>query len=373
MKAAGEEEIKVAGIEPGKVRDIPMFFIVGRPRSGTTLLRTLFDAHPQVNIPLECKFVLDLYPRYGKTRNWTAKDLENFQKDLSEQLLFKTWKTDEEELRANLLECRGKNSYGTVCKTVYATYRSFFEKAGLKWFGDKNPGYTIYTKKLLKIFPDARFIHIVRDYRDNLVSIKDVDFELPVPSLVTMKWKLFYRKFLKDSREKPESYYLIRYEDLVSEPVEEFRRLCDFLGLPFNRSVFDFTDKKDEIFKAYPKEFVTTYHANLLNKVNSSRVGVWKKKLTEKEIRVCDHTVGTLAEEAGYERKYKKTSPATSIRALPGIFLARFLAFLTVLVDRLPYKLRINILNKWPLRIAMFYLRIFRPGKVKEVHGEIFK
>jgi len=373
LKPEGQEKIKTKTVGPEDVRDIPMFFIVGRPRSGTTLLRTLFDAHPHVNIPLECKFALDLYPRYGKIRDWTVKDLESFQKDLNEQLLIKTWKLDEKELRSNLPRCEGENSYGTVCKMVYATYRSFFKKEELKWFGDKNPGYTIYTRKLLKIFPGAKFIHIVRDYRDNLVSIKDVDFELPVPSLVTMKWKLFFRKFVRDGKKNPSAYYVIRYEDLVSEPVEEFRKLCDFLGLAFDDSVFEFTEKKDEIFKTYPKEFVTTYHSNLLNKVNRSRVGVWKEKLTEKEVRVCDHTAGDLAEEAGYERKYKKASLITKTRALPGIFLARFLAFLTVLVDRLPYKLRINILNRWPLRIALFYLKIFRPGKVKEVHREIFK
>lgn len=373
MKPGMQEAILSGKQVTEKNGNIPLFFIVGRPRSGTTLLRTLFDAHPNVNIPLECKFALDLYPRYGKIKNWTRKNLVDFKKDLEEQLFFKTWKLDEKELETNLLQCEGESSYGEVCKAVYGAYRSFFEKEELLWFGDKNPGYTIYTRKLLKIFPGARFIHIVRDYRDNLVSIKDVDFELPVPALVTMKWKLFFRKFMKDSLSMPSSYYIIRYEDLVADPRSEFRKLCGFLGLPFHERVFEFPEKQEEIFKAYPKEFVTTYHANLLNKVNMSRVGVWKEKLSESEIRVCDHLAGKTAEEAGYERKYFRASLATRLRALPGMFLARTLAFLTLIVDRLPYRLRINILNKWPLKVALLYLRIFRPGKVKEVHGEIFK
>jgi hypothetical protein len=61
------------------------------------------------------------------------------------------------------------------------------------------------------------------------------------------------------------------------------------------------------------------------------------------------------------------------MRAFPGIFLAYTLAFLTKIVDLLPYKLRINILNKWPLKVAMFYMKVFRPSRVKEAHKEIFK
>lgn len=358
---------------PEKIKDIPIFFIVGRPRSGTTLLRTLFDAHPQVNIPLECKFVNDLYPRYGRIKDWKERCIASFLKDLKKQLLFSTWKIDEKELEQNLRQCIGENSYSTVCKAVYASYASLFPKEPLLWFGDKNPGYTIYTKRLLKIFPDAKFIHIVRDYRDNLVSIKEVDFELPVPSLVAMKWKFFYKKFRKDSLRKPGSYYIIRYEDLVERPEDEFGKLCDFLGLPYREEVFNFPDRKDDIFKTYPKEFVTTYHANLLNKVNKSRVGVWEKKLSEKEIKLSDYTVGKLAGEAGYERKYDKASFSVRLKAFPGILLAYLLSFFTKIVDLLPYKLRINILNKWPLKVAIFYMKVFRPSRVKEAHKEIFK
>ncbi|NQU34666.1 MAG: sulfotransferase [Bacteroidetes bacterium] len=49
-----------------QLNKIPFFFVVGRPRSGTTLLRTLFDAHPNVSFPPECQFIINLYPKYGK-------------------------------------------------------------------------------------------------------------------------------------------------------------------------------------------------------------------------------------------------------------------------------------------------------------------
>ncbi len=61
-----------------KQKGIPIFFVVGRPRSGTTLLRTLFDAHPNVLVPPECQFIINLYPKYGKVTNWSKKNLESF-------------------------------------------------------------------------------------------------------------------------------------------------------------------------------------------------------------------------------------------------------------------------------------------------------
>ena len=67
-----------------ELSQIPFFFIVGRPRSGTTLLRTLFDAHPNVTIPPECQFIVNLYPKYGKTSNWTESLLLSFHEDLLE-------------------------------------------------------------------------------------------------------------------------------------------------------------------------------------------------------------------------------------------------------------------------------------------------
>ncbi len=350
-----------------EINKLPVFFILGRPRSGTTLLRTLFDAHPNVIIPPECKFILDLYPKYGKKKNWSQKDLEEFYNDLIGQWRFDTWKIDGEKLKSDLAAYVGKNDYSTICKVVYLHYSSFFEKENILWIGDKNPGYTIYSERLLKIFPQAKFIQIIRDYRDNYVSVKDVDFELPIPSLVATKWRLFYNRVKKASAKYPDRFITVKYEDLCDDPERYMNDLCDFLGLEYRPEVLNFHEKKDDVFKTYTKEFITRYHANLLNQVNKSRTGMWKTRLTEKEIRLADLAVGDIAEEAGFPRRYNHFGPAWYLRALPGIMLAYTLAILTKIVDKMPYRLRMNVLNKWPLALAGTYLRIFRPAKYKEL------
>ena len=65
-----------------KVEKIPVFFILGRPRSGTTLLRTLFDAHPNVATPVECAFIINMRQKYAKVTNWTKELLTSFHEDV---------------------------------------------------------------------------------------------------------------------------------------------------------------------------------------------------------------------------------------------------------------------------------------------------
>ena len=355
------------------IANIPMFFVVGRPRSGTTLLRTLFDAHPEVTFPPECQFIINLYPKYGSTTIWNKENLESFYNELVSEWLFDTWKVNNEKLKERLMLFTGRHTYGTICKVVYLEYNSLFDKKNVKFIGDKNPGYAIYTKLLLKIFPEAKFIHILRDYRDNFVSIKNVDFELPVPSLVVQKWKFFYKKFNKDSRSLPGRYRVINYEKLVTNPESEFGSLCDFVGIDLDKSVFSFHQKKDEMLKHYPEGYIKTYHTSLMEKINTSKIGVWQKQLSNRQVKLMDYTIGSIAEEAGYKRKYLKTGVIIPVIALPGRIYAAILALATRIVDTFPYKVRSAILIKGPLFLAKLYLSIFNRKKYREMNAAIIK
>ncbi len=351
-----------------KLADIPFLFIVGRPRSGTTLLRTLFDAHTQVAIPPECQFIVNLYGKYRKKTHWSKQDLIVFYHELQKQWRFDLWKLDEELLMKNLLELEGKQSYGNICKSVYLTYQSVFPKDKIMLIGDKNPGYTIYTKRLLKIFPNAKFIHITRDYRDNFVSIKNVDFELPLPSLAAQKWVYFYKKIRRDALKNPKAYMHIRYEDLVAQPEESMNILCQFAGIPFQIEIFNFHEKKEDVLKLYEPGFLEKYHASLLKKVNTSRVGLWKKQLSQKEIKHLEYTVGQCGEEAGYKKTNTQFGFLTPIQVLPGRTVAATLNIATIIIDQLPPTIRMNVLSKGPRFIGKLFLKLFNPKKLKEIN-----
>lgn len=356
---------------PGQLEDIPIFFVVGRPRSGTTLLRTLFDAHPNILVPPECQLIVNLYPKYGKTKNWTEDRIKSFYEDLQTQWRFDLWPLEQKNLYRSLMACKGQNDFGTICKVVYQEYRSIFKHGMLLALGDKNPGYTIYTKRLLKIFPEAKFIHIIRDYRDNFVSIRNVDFELPFISVTVSKWRYFVRRFRKASNQHPGTHLEIKYEDLVSDPESKFRELCEFIGVPFSDKPFDFYKKSEEVLKIYPNDLILKYHSSLLKKINTSRTGLWKNELTESELRVADAVAGKLADSTGHGRIYPRPGILAKLRSIPGQCFASLLYMLTWTIDSFPYKLRMAILSKAPLVVGRFYLSIFNRKKLREVDERI--
>lgn len=358
-------------LDARQIQDIPIFFVVGRPRSGTTLLRTLFDAHPNVIVPPECQLIVNLYPKYGKISMWTNENLQNFYHDLQSQWRFDVWPLDQKILKRSILACEGENDFGTICKVVYAEYRSIFKHGMLLALGDKNPGYTIYTRRLLKIFPEAKFIHIIRDYRDNFVSIRNVDFELPFISVTVSKWRYFVKKFRKSSQKFPGTHLELKYEDLAANPEKTFNDLCDFIGIPFSEKPFDFYKKSEEVLKIYPNDLILKYHSSLLKKINTSRTGLWKKELSESELRVADACAGKYAASTGHDKIYPEPGLKARISSIPGKCFARFIYILTWIIDSFPYRLRMAILSKAPLLVGRFYLSIFNRKKLREVDERI--
>ncbi len=340
---------------------VPIFFIIGRPRTGTTLLRSLFDAHPDVQIPWECQFVLNLYPRYGKVKHWTKALIDNFYADLIEQWQFSSWNINHDKLKTDLHAHEGESSYVKVCETVYLNFISFYPKKEIKLIGDKNHGYTIYTDRLKKIYPDAKFIYILRDYRDNYHSVTKVDFELPVISLVTYKWKYFYKKALKAAEKYPGSFYFIRYEDLATDPHLHFKKICEFLGIEYLPEVFEFYKMKEKASEVYPDDILQKHHKSLFNPINTSRLGLWKQSLSSSQIKIADQVAGKYADLAGYERQYKEYNLLTTLKAAPGTTYASLLYLMTYIIDRFPYRLREKLLSKGPLWLAKVF------GKLKQL------
>ncbi len=232
------------------------------------------------------------------------------------------------------------------------------------FFGDKNPGYTIYTERLMDIFPGAKFIHIIRDYRDHFTSVKNVDFELPVVALVVFKWRLYVKKFREMMTKYPDNHIELLYEDLVRDPEGQMKRMCNFVGVNYMPEIFDFHTKEEETRSIYPTSLLDKFHSSLFKKINPDKIGVYKKQLSHDQIKRADFAAGKYAALAGYQRDYNSFGLSIRITAFPGILLAKTLQWLTMIVDHFPYRLRESILSKWPLMVAKLYLRIFDPQKL---------
>jgi hypothetical protein len=324
---------------------IPFFFIVGRARSGTTLLRCLMDAHPSVNIPLECAFIVHLLPKYGKITQWTDQNLMAFYHDLITYPKFHFWTVDHEQLKADLLNCKGENTYSNICKVVYTNFISLFDKTEIKLLGDKNPSYSFHIKKLLKLFPDARFIHITRDYRDNIISMINARFEAKIYSSLAFRWKYINKQVDKQKMIHPGCIYTLRYEDLVSQPAIKLKEICDFLEIDFSDEMMNYRSKLDEMLAIYPAGLINLHHKSLLKPINTDNLYAWKKIMTPRQIRICDNVVGSYAEETGYERMYKPRNFFIYTLCLPGMLYGRLLFFFMKIIHKMPLSIQMAIVN----------------------------
>lgn len=339
--------------------NIPFFFIIGRPRSGTYLLRSLLDAHPHVNIPTECPLIANLYPKYGHVKTWTRKRLEHFLKDVYRHKNFQTWPVDKEALKKAIQDCDGACSFQSLIKIIYLHFQSAFPKEQIHLLGDKNPVYSTNTEKILRAFPDARYIHLTRDYRDNLVSIRKVDFEAPYTPLIAYRWKYSARKMLRLKQQYPQQFFSLRYEDLVAEPVPQMQQVCKFLNITYNPEMFDFYKRQQKAFAHHPDDEVAKYHRSLTNPITTSKIGVWEKQLPDKEVKAADMVVGKYAELSGYQRMYKEKHFMRKLKTLPGIIYGRASYLFAGFLDYLPFRIRLKIKEAGSV-LAFIYNKLFR-------------
>ncbi|HBS88292.1 MAG: hypothetical protein A2W91_17755 [Bacteroidetes bacterium GWF2_38_335] len=340
----------------------PVFFIIGRPRSGTTLIRTMLDAHPNVNIPVECPLVVNLYHKYKRIKKWDSFQRSRFFADVTSQWKFESWSVDKEKLKSDIENAPESTGLAELIKIVFASYPSFFAKEDILLLGDKNPVYSLkysYMKILLKVFPEAKFLHITRDYRDNFLSYQKVDFEAPVTSLICYRWKHSAHASDRLREKTGDKFYSFRYEDLISDPENKLTDICRFLGIKYNSCMLNYHKKKDEFIKLYSVEIMEKYHKNAMTPVNADKAFEWKKKMPVKKVKIADFTVGKTAEKMGYERQFTQHSTVTVVKALPGITYGKFWFFLSAIIDSMPYRIRNSVIRKGPV-MAWFYGKIFR-------------
>jgi len=340
-------------VDINKIRSLPLFFIIGQPRSGTTLLRTLLDAHPNVNIPLESPYILNLSFKYAGVKHRTKSNLLKFYNDLLKQRWFEYWTIDTTKLKESILSMEGDHPWEIICKTVNYHYQSCFEKKEILITGDKNPLYSYYPARLIKLFPNAKFIHMVRDPRANILSSLKVDFEMHSIKYLAFRWKYLTKKIHKVKNNLQGKFYTVRYEDLVSDPEQVMKNVTGFLGIDHAPGIFDFHKNAENIFSKYPEEEVRKNFKSLSEPINKSRADTWKKEMSKKDIRIIDHITGKYAKICNYEANKTKLNIWTMAGLIPAYILFGVSVSLRKFADILPYKMRNLLVNKDLLPAAL--------------------
>ena len=227
-------------------------FILGSPRSGTSMLRLILTCHPEVTIPPECGFILWLEDRYGR---WNAAACEDrglrtgFLADLQGARKFNTWNLSPTAVDAEIASSRPQ-SYAELCGVVVRAYSRKIGKNASIW-GDKNNYYMRQVPKLLELYPNGRFLHLVRDVRDIACSNRAVmkrQFASPFkPNLPTdieaiaTTWTEDVGQLISAFEGIPDRRKItIRYEDLVTDPDTTLGSVCKWLSVPYLPEIREF-------------------------------------------------------------------------------------------------------------------------------------
>ena len=147
-------------------------FILGNPRSGTSLLRSIINSHDNIIIPPECGFLQFLHAKY-QGFNFSIKILNTFVEDLFLTKKIEGWFLDKQNLKEYLFQ-KKPNNYQYLVYLVYKFYGETNQNKKVLYWGDKNNYYLHHLDLLNSIFVNSRYIQIIREPKDVVSSYLNV-------------------------------------------------------------------------------------------------------------------------------------------------------------------------------------------------------
>ncbi len=300
-----EKVIKADEID--KLKEIPVVFVLGTGRSGTTLLQSLLDAHPNIVAPPETKFIAILYPRFSSIKKWTESDIIDFVDSLKMDPQFvEYWNINWDLLLKNLMAAREVADFSLICKMVY--YQMKRDKGDVKLISDKNPLYILFIDKLRVLYPNGKFIHIVRDPRAVINSTMKT-FSMKNYIFNANGWVIQNSIIESDKKNNPSKYFTIKYEKLVEDTEGTLKDLCGFLNLPFNEEMLTHKIPDMSHNRKFEKKYLEKIHKSLTKPVNIESINKWEGELKAEEKIIVEYITGEFANtKYGYNTNVSKRS-----------------------------------------------------------------
>lgn len=286
----------------------PCLFIMGCPRSGTTLLARMLGAHPEVAVVNETHWL----GRWYEKRKGLSEDglvtTALFDELVEQRKFSQHFRLDRQSL--GRLAGEAPVSYAALMSRLFDSYGA---ARGKRLVGDKDPGYVKHVETLHGLWPQARFVHLIRDGRD--VALSATGWE-KAPRLIWRfpTWRddpiatagLWWEYHVRLGREAgslldPSLYYELRYEAFVAEPERALRDLSGFLDVAYDESMLRFNEGK-----LSDDPGLDAKHAWL-----SPTEGLrdWRTQMAQDALERFEAAAGELLDELAYERGAEPPSP----------------------------------------------------------------
>ncbi len=267
---------------------------MGCPRSGTTLMRLMLLSHPRIAVPPECRFVLPSYfgrERFGDlTQESNRRALAKF--ITSKKGQFDRLGIDRDATVQAIVDA--PPTIGSALSATFAQYAKRFDKP--RW-GDKFPTYIEHVDDLLRLYPDAQMINMVRDGRDAAASLTRQRWSKRDTPEAIAQWNRAVDYGRRAARRVPADQWLeVRYEDLVRDPEPLLKDLCNFLGEDFAPGMLTpYEVGSDATVDGRPLA------GKLAGEVTTSSIGRWQNTFEPWEAELMNAMSGRRLRSLGYD------------------------------------------------------------------------
>lgn len=285
----------------------PMPIIVGSPRSGTTLLRLMLDAHPALAIPPETGFLAIPLDAEGgpDASSWFCRAVTEFPPHAPGWADFGIDKVEFSRALEGVQPFNPSDGF----RVFYRMYAAKFHKP--RW-GDKTPLYGLHMPMLQQRLPEAHFIHIIRDGRGCAASLREQWFSPGRSMAIQARHWRDNVTTTRSNGAQCRNYLELRYEDLITQPEAELRRVCDFIRLDFDPAMLDYHVRSGERLQEH-KGRVTTegvvivtderrraQQARTLQAPDPLALDAWRRVLSPQEVLEFEGVASDVLRELGY-------------------------------------------------------------------------
>ncbi|NEZ56156.1 sulfotransferase family protein [Adonisia turfae] len=267
-------------------------FLVGCPRSGTTLLQQMLDAHPDVAIAPETHFIRNFWLKrehYG-----------DLAEDANYQVLLHAIADIPEFAEMELDLSTFQDAAQTLDRSYAALFTLLLEQfrqgRNTQIVGEKTPNHLLYMQTLQTFFPKARFIHIIRDPRAVINSWKTVPWSTGSVGGDAEVW----RRYMATARQSPPdngAIFTLHYEQLISASEDCLKKLCNFLELSFDASMLDYHTQQSKRVNVNREP----WKGNAVRPVNNKSLNRWQTELSTLEIATIEAVASSEMCQLGYK------------------------------------------------------------------------
>jgi hypothetical protein len=269
--------------------------VLGCVRSGTTMLRAVLDSHPHLAVPPESYFVAPALRYRSRYEPGGALDLDRLLEDIAADRSFPDWQLTPD----SLAEVRAL-PLATVPDALLALYAAYAHQQGKPRAGDKTPSHLLHIEMLAASFPQARFVHIIRDGRDVVPSILGMQFGPDRFAEAVLFWQRRVQQGLDGGAALgPHRYREIHYEAMVADPESVLRdEVCPFLGLEYSAEMLRYHERADDLLGGMR----ATNHVQGVRRPPTRGIRDWRSALPDHDVQLFEALAGDLLDRLGYER-----------------------------------------------------------------------